>query len=584
MDTNNIFVVGDSGYILRRSFADETFIMDTNLLSPVIGKSISFNDVAYYDRYVIAVGSDGTIKRSIDTGWTWTTPTSQTVEHLHQIKFASDFSSSGIAWIVGDGGAFLRSTNFGSTWVRLDSGIRQTVFAASKSPAGVLYVTSTGGIVFRSINNGMTWRRDSLSNIGARLMDVAFDSNGFGLLSTYDSKVLRTLDSGSTWAPQNVGTASTLILGVAVQGNIGLACGANGQMFRTINKGGAWASVTSGTNRTLYDVELFGTNAIAVGDNGATIHSTNQGQSWTSVTQGTTRFNRVRFANSSEAAVAVAQSGTIARTTDHGQHWSNVTPASNENLSDVQFHDDRNGIAVGDRGTILKTTNMGAAWTTDVSHTINDLKGAIILSGTDAFVAGSRTTILFTSNSALPVELVSFKGRRVTSGEVLIDWQVAREENNRGFAVDRMHDHRWHEIAFIRSAGATQTGRSYHLTDAQAPAAATSYRLRQIDLDGTQTILGQLEVGHVQVEGQNISLWPNPTSELANLRFALDATQQIRIVVLNAVGVEVDLIADRVFGPGTHTLEIRTGHLMRGHYQIRLTHGDREAVETLIVD
>lgn len=584
MDTSNIFIAGDFGYILRRTVADEQFVNDTTLPSGIVGKDLMFNDIAYFDRYVIVVGNDGIIRRSVDTGWTWTAPASQTTEHLYSIRFASDFGTSGIAWVVGEGGTFLRTTNYGSTWTRLDSGIRQTVYAAGGSPNGTLYVTSTGGIAFRSIDNGTTWSRDSLSSAGARLMDIAFSDNGFGLLATYDSKVLRTIDSGRTWAAQNLGTASTLILGVAAQGNAGLACGANGQLFRTVNKGTSWTSVTSNTTRTLYDVDIFGSNAIAVGDNGAAIYSTNLGQSWASVTSGATiRFNRVGFAHSPENAIAVGQTGTVRRTTNHGLNWTSVTSGTQEQLNDVLFHDDINGIVAGDQGTILKTTNFGASWTRDNSHTTVDLKGAIIINGTDAFVAGNKTTILFTTNSALPVELISFNAMRLGDAFVELDWKVAREVNNRGFILEKL-ERDWQEIAFIRSRGTSQSLRTYSFLDPEASSARTEYRLSQIDLDGSRQRLATVEIGGGEAGSDKLRISPNPATDHASISFILSSPANVRITIMNALGMEVSALADEEFSHGTHSISFDTRLLTSGVYLITIDRDGHRTSQRLIVE
>jgi photosystem II stability/assembly factor-like uncharacterized protein len=579
MDTFNVFVVGDSGYVLRHDFLNQTTISDT-----VLDANITFYDVAFYPPYVVIGGSNGTIKVSNDSGVTWTTPQTHSTENIYHIAMADDFPTSGVVYAVGEDGLYLKSTNFGSSWIRLDSGKRATIYAAAKSPNSTMYATSASGIVFRSSDGGSIWSRDSINVAGARFTDISFDDNGFGLMATYDNKVFRTLDSGATWTSQTIASSGVLILGVATSGNIGLACAPNGAIYRTTNKGTSWSSVTSNTNKTLYDIDMKGSNAIAVGESGGMVYSTNGGQTWTSSTSGSlARLQKVRFAGNGGVAVAVAQAGAIIRTTNNGQTWSNSTSSVTGNLNDVSFRDAANGIVCGDGGILLKTTNGGASWKIDTSHTFNDLKGSIILDADNAFVFGNKTTILSTANSGLPVELVSFSAHRTRDQVVVLNWSVALETNNAYYLLEREIGNKWEEIGKVNSYG-TSTNCSYTFMDADAPLSSATYRLKQYDLDGMMEVIGKVTIGAMSRQAKNdLLVWPNPASRNTVVTYILNQTSDIKLYLLAMTGGKIRTLAEGEFVPGSYSENLSLEGLASGMYQLVFESPGERVIRSLAV-
>ncbi|MGV3640496.1 MAG: heparinase II/III domain-containing protein, partial [Adhaeribacter sp.] len=89
---------------------------------------------------------------------------------------------------------------------------------------------------------------------------------------------------------------------------------------------------------------------------------------------------------------------------------------------------------------------------------------------------------------SLPVELLSFTGKQ-QQGDVLLNWKTATEHQNSGFALLRSSDQQqaFQQLAWIPGAGTKTSPSHYQYRDAAPPAGQLYYRLRQTDLDGTQT-------------------------------------------------------------------------------------------------
>jgi cysteine-rich repeat protein len=117
--------------------------------------------------------------------------------------------------------------------------------------------------------------------------------------------------------------------------------------------------------------------------------------------------------------------------------------------------------------------------------------------------------LVLTLQQALPVELISFNGRR--SGEqVLLSWATASELNNHGFDVQRSLDLKgWQSIDWVNGHGTSLSGHSYQLFDQRPFPGINYYRLRQVDFDQ-----GQKYSAIIQVEMPDnrvlFDVFPNP--------------------------------------------------------------------------
>jgi hypothetical protein len=92
----------------------------------------------------------------------------------------------------------------------------------------------------------------------------------------------------------------------------------------------------------------------------------------------------------------------------------------------------------------------------------------------------------------LPVELTAFSVR-CEDREALLTWTTATERDNDRFIVDRGDGGSWTAFTSVPGAGDAITPRQYQVVDGSPlPDQSTYYRLRQIDVDGRASDLGQV--------------------------------------------------------------------------------------------
>lgn len=121
----------------------------------------------------------------------------------------------------------------------------------------------------------------------------------------------------------------------------------------------------------------------------------------------------------------------------------------------------------------------------------------------------------------LPVRILHISGS-CEDGTQHITWSTASERNSSHFTVERSTDAvQWAVVGEVRAAGHSQQVIHYTWTDMQAPTAAVVYyRLRQVDLDGSQEVFQVIAAEACAPDVVELQAWPNPTDGVVAVRMA----------------------------------------------------------------
>lgn len=170
----------------------------------------------------------------------------------------------------------------------------------------------------------------------------------------------------------------------------------------------------------------------------------------------------------------------------------------------------------------------------------------------------------------LPVELLHAEA--ICEGEqATLRWSTASEHNSSHFIVERSADLvDWQEAGNIPAAGNSQQTTAYAWRDeAPLPATLTYYRLRQIDLDGSEEVLAILPLHACNDAGTALVTLPNPTtgSVLVRLHTPATADGTVQVDVLSPDG-RVALREQGAIANGTLAHELDMGHLAAGTYTL----------------
>ena len=191
------------------------------------------------------------------------------------------------------------------------------------------------------------------------------------------------------------------------------------------------------------------------------------------------------------------------------------------------------------------------------------------------------------SQEALPVELAEFEAQLTGDESVQLQWETISETDNAGFEIQRREasvetsrrdvstGESWQTIANVDGAGTTDEPQSYRFDDTDLPYAADSltYRLRQIDTDGTESFSDEVVVERQPTEAELLPTYPNPTSSQATVRFAVPESQHVRIHLYDMLGRRVQTVTDQEL-EGRHEQAIDVSRLASGTYFLRMQTDD----------
>jgi len=169
--------------------------------------------------------------------------------------------------------------------------------------------------------------------------------------------------------------------------------------------------------------------------------------------------------------------------------------------------------------------------------------------------------------SIVPVELTSFTAS-VVGSDVKLLWETASGLNNSGFSVERrIGSSEFMEVAFVPGFGTTTEPKSYSFTDNSLRSGVYSYRLKQIDFDGTFTYSDEVEV-EIDVPA-TFSLdqnYPNPFNPSTRISFSLAVDSKVSLKIFDVLGQEVASLVNQDLTQGVHTYDFNASGINSGVY------------------
>ncbi|ROL60924.1 T9SS C-terminal target domain-containing protein [Bacteroidetes/Chlorobi group bacterium ChocPot_Mid] len=189
----------------------------------------------------------------------------------------------------------------------------------------------------------------------------------------------------------------------------------------------------------------------------------------------------------------------------------------------------------------------------------------------------------------IPVELTYFKGS-VRQGAIDLIWETASEVNNHGFYVERKvvgtENSDWNTLPeFVSGHGTSNIPHEYNYVDTDVkPNTTYQYKLRQVDLDGTQSCddfsnivtLTYTEKGSIVLMPNS----PNPFNDGTNLSFSIPENAKVTLEILDVYGMVVKTLVNDNMSAGTYAKawmsdDNHGNKVASGTYIYRLTVDDK---------
>jgi hypothetical protein len=201
---------------------------------------------------------------------------------------------------------------------------------------------------------------------------------------------------------------------------------------------------------------------------------------------------------------------------------------------------------------------LGSAWYTTTPATAWNLDGANDLS------------LQVNGDDNVPVELSSFTATGI-NGVVDLQWITATETNNRGFEVQRSNGGEFETIAFVDGYGTTAESQAYSYTDRSVLVGSYTYRLKQVDFDGTFEYSDVVEVDVLAPAEFTLEQnYPNPFNPSTKINFQLKVDSEVSLKVFDVLGQEVATILNSNLIAGGHSVDFNASGLNSGVYLYRI--------------
>lgn len=242
--------------------------------------------------------------------------------------------------------------------------------------------------------------------------------------------------------------------------------------------------------------------------------------------------------------------------------------------------------AGGDDVYLVKTDSDGnLEWfktyggsSSDVGYAVRETPdgGCIIAGHTLSYGAGVHDAWLIRLDYVIPVELNSFTAS-VSGNNVTLSWSTVSERNNKGFEVhrltadDNVKSQDWEMIGFVNGMGTTLEFQLYNFSDSDVKPGIYSYRLKQIDFDGSYQYSDIVEVEVSPPDNfilyQN---YPNPFNPSTIISWQSPADGWQKLTIFDVLGNEIATLVDEFRPAGKYEIEFTAVEISSGVYFFEL--------------
>jgi len=183
----------------------------------------------------------------------------------------------------------------------------------------------------------------------------------------------------------------------------------------------------------------------------------------------------------------------------------------------------------------------------------------------------------------VPVELTSFAATS-EKNDVILNWNTATEVNNQGFEIQRKTAGEFERIGFVEGKGTTTEVQNYLFRDKDLLSGNYTYRLKQMDYDGSFAYSDEVEIDIEQPSvfylGQN---YPNPFNPTTNIKYSIPADGNVTLKVYDILGKEVTTLVNEYQQAGTFDVVFNGSNLASGVYYYQLTSGELTSTKKLML-
>lgn len=227
------------------------------------------------------------------------------------------------------------------------------------------------------------------------------------------------------------------------------------------------------------------------------------------------------------------------------------------------------------------TADLSSGTTGSISASIANAAAFTVTQG--SVITSFSNADLSSGSISLPLRLLSFTAQS-KSDAVTLQWSTDREENFKGFDIERSADgSAWNKMAFVATmANNASAITQYSYTDYTPVTGHVYYRLKMVDADGSFKYSKQLTVIK-NAQHASLQNYPNPFRGNTNISFQLPVTGLATLKVFNTMGAEVSTLINKKLEAGNYTVSFDGASLPAGVYHYTLLYGKEKLSGTMLL-
>lgn len=318
----------------------------------------------------------------------------------------------------------------------------------------------------------------------------------------------------------------------------------------------------------------------------------------------------------------------LSKSTDGGNTWSAVKKVNDDNTTRHQFFtwmtiDQTTGVLYfvfyDRRNTSNNFTDVYVARSTDGGETFENFKvsessfnpsSSIFFGDYTNITAMNKmvypiwmrldtgtltvwSAIINDSSAIIPVELSSFTANFIDE-KVQLAWQTSSESNNQGFEIQRSLTptpslregalENWTTIGFVDGKGTTTETSDYDFIDEPTESGLFSYRLKQINFDGSFEYSSEVDVNFIVADDFRLSQnYPNPFNPNTTIEYQIPQSSFVTIKVYDVLGKEVVTLVNEEKSAGIHEVNFEPINLTSGLYLYKIRAGSFEQTRKMLL-
>lgn len=222
---------------------------------------------------------------------------------------------------------------------------------------------------------------------------------------------------------------------------------------------------------------------------------------------------------------------------------------------------------------ILKRADESGPWQALTTTRVGNVLTATSLTDFSDFAVG------YYSN-AVPVTVLSFSGKQM-GGSVELSWNTSQEANILSYDIEKWNGGDWVKIG-TRQSSRFSMQNSYSFEDINPSNGINLYRLR-INSEIGSIAYSDIAKVMVSISGnrvyQNV---PNPFRNYTIIRYDLEKSAHIKIVVYDISGRKVSVLENSVRSAGNYQVRWDAGNVLPGTYFYKVMVDDKVISKTML--